>query len=257
MTTSNPIFRNFSAPIRASGISAKNTDRMTLSGTLQKTVMLLALFSVGAAMMWTQHSSFALMSTRDIKRVGWGVLAAFLTCFVLVVLTIFKKQWSLATAPVCALLEGSVVGFLPAVAVPEYAGIALQVVFLTIAISLCFLAAYRFEVVRITDSLKKKLGCAIGGVLFYYLVNSVLVAAGVRTVSTSNGWGPSICTSVMMVLLAGMSLISGFDFAVRYSAGVFPKYMEWYAALGLLVALFWLYIEVLTLTLKARDAEGK
>ena len=32
-----------------------------------------------------------------------------------------------------------------------------------------------------------------------------------------------------------------------------PKYMEWYAAFGLLVTLVWLYIEFLRLLSKLRD----
>jgi uncharacterized YccA/Bax inhibitor family protein len=32
-----------------------------------------------------------------------------------------------------------------------------------------------------------------------------------------------------------------------------PKYMEWFAAFGLLVTLVWLYIEILRLLLKLRQ----
>jgi uncharacterized YccA/Bax inhibitor family protein len=32
-----------------------------------------------------------------------------------------------------------------------------------------------------------------------------------------------------------------------------PKYMEWYAAFGLMVTLIWLYIEIVRLLAKLRD----
>jgi len=32
-----------------------------------------------------------------------------------------------------------------------------------------------------------------------------------------------------------------------------PKYMEWYAAFGLLVTMVWLYLEILRLLAKLRD----
>jgi uncharacterized YccA/Bax inhibitor family protein len=44
-----------------------------------------------------------------------------------------------------------------------------------------------------------------------------------------------------------------FDFietGVRVGA---PKYMEWYAAFGLMVTLIWLYLEILRLLSKMRD----
>ena len=68
---------------------------------------------------------------------------------------------------------------------------------------------------------------------------------------------PGILISVVIVAIAGMSLVSNFDFAVQSSKEKFPKYMEWYAALGLLVTLLWLYLETLDLLSKVRRAEGQ
>ena len=56
-----------------------------------------------------------------------------------------------------------------------------------------------------------------------------------------------------MVVIAALNLVLDFDFIENaVSAGV-PKYMEWYAAFGLMVTLIWLYFEILRLLSKLRE----
>jgi uncharacterized YccA/Bax inhibitor family protein len=43
-----------------------------------------------------------------------------------------------------------------------------------------------------------------------------------------------------------------FDFIERGTRGGLPKSMDWFAALGLLVTLVWLYLEILRLLSKLR-----
>jgi uncharacterized YccA/Bax inhibitor family protein len=47
-----------------------------------------------------------------------------------------------------------------------------------------------------------------------------------------------------------MNLVLDFDFIEQGAAGGAPKYMEWYAAFGLVVTLVWLYLEILRLLSK-------
>jgi uncharacterized YccA/Bax inhibitor family protein len=46
-----------------------------------------------------------------------------------------------------------------------------------------------------------------------------------------------------------------FDFIEQGSVTGVPKYMEWYAAFGLMVTLIWLYLEILRLLSKLRSRE--
>ena len=56
--------------------------------------------------------------------------------------------------------------------------------------------------------------------------------------------------SLFVVAIAAMNLVLDFDFIEHGSEAGAPKYMEWYAAFGLLVTLIWLYIEILRLLAK-------
>ena len=62
-----------------------------------------------------------------------------------------------------------------------------------------------------------------------------------------------IAFSVFVVGLAAFNLLLDFDFIEKGSHSSAPKYMEWYAAFGLIVTLIWLYIEMLRLLSKLRD----
>jgi len=50
-----------------------------------------------------------------------------------------------------------------------------------------------------------------------------------------------------------LNLVLDFDFIERGAESGAPKYMEWYAAFGLMVTLIWLYIEILRLLAKLRS----
>jgi uncharacterized YccA/Bax inhibitor family protein len=55
-----------------------------------------------------------------------------------------------------------------------------------------------------------------------------------------------------VVIIAALNLVMDFDFIERGAKRGAPKYMEWYAAFGLLVTLVWLYLEMIRLLGKSR-----
>jgi uncharacterized YccA/Bax inhibitor family protein len=53
-----------------------------------------------------------------------------------------------------------------------------------------------------------------------------------------------------VIVIASLNLVLDFDFIERGAEVGAPRYMEWYAAFGLLVTLVWLYLEILRLLAK-------
>jgi len=53
-----------------------------------------------------------------------------------------------------------------------------------------------------------------------------------------------------VVGIAALNLILDFDLIEKGAQNGAPKYMEWYAAFGLMVTIVWLYIEILRLLSK-------
>jgi len=62
-----------------------------------------------------------------------------------------------------------------------------------------------------------------------------------------------ILFSVGVVIVAALNLVLDFDFIEQGVEKGAPKYMEWYAAFGLLVTLVWLYLEILRLLSKLQS----
>jgi uncharacterized YccA/Bax inhibitor family protein len=56
-----------------------------------------------------------------------------------------------------------------------------------------------------------------------------------------------IIISLVIIAVASLNLILDFDQFEKGEQYQAPKYMEWVSALGLLVTLVWLYLEILRL----------
>jgi uncharacterized YccA/Bax inhibitor family protein len=256
MATTNPIFRDLGIPQPSHRRAMAISERMTLVGTLHKTGVLLALLAISTVLGWKEFRLFVHGPTKSGLYFLLGfVVSCLIGGWVLVWVTVRHKTWSTITAPIYAFLQGLLMGFISAGEDFRFSGIAIQAVCVTIAMSSCLLLAYRFGWIRVTGSFNRKLTVAISGVVLFYMANIAMALSGVPTFATRAGVIPSILISVVVVGIAGMSLISDFDSAVQCADEGNPKYMEWYAALGLLVSLVWLYIEVLNLLGKARRAE--
>jgi uncharacterized YccA/Bax inhibitor family protein len=255
MATTNPIFRNLTIPESSHHQALAATERMTLVGTLHKAGMLLALLAISAVLGWEEFRSFLHGPTKYGLYFLLGFVLFSLLGWVLVWLTVRHKNWANNTAPAYALLQGLLMGFISAGADWRFPEIAIEAICVTIAMSSCLLLAYRFGWIRVTESFNRKLTAAISGVVLFYIANIAMMLMGVPTLLMMAGVMPSILMSVVVIGIAGMCLISDFDSAAKCSSEGNPKYMEWYAALGLIVSLVWLYIEVLNLMQKARSAE--
>jgi uncharacterized YccA/Bax inhibitor family protein len=244
MRTSNPALND--QAFRGAGVAIG--EPMTLQGTVNKTGVLLLCVIATAAWTWNifMHSH-SQESAMNLAMVG-GISG-----FIVALVTIFKKTWAPVTAPVYALLEGLVLGGISAMFERRFPGIAIQAVSLTFGTLVVLLLAYRSGVIPVTEKFKMGVVAATGGIALFYLMTIVLGFFGVHFIRI-NGSGPiGIGFSVFVVIVAALNLVLDFDFienAVRAGA---PKYMEWYAAFGLMVTLIWLYFEILRLLSKVRS----
>lgn len=89
---------------------------------------------------------------------------------------------------------------------------------------------------------------ATGGIALLYLAQLGMNLFGFHGMSFINGSSTiGILFSVGVVIVAALNLVLDFDFIEQGVEQGAPKYMEWYAAFGLLVTLVWLYLEILRL----------
>src|SRR6202161_689027 len=241
MKTSNPALNINSFRID----QAVSGEAMTLTGTVNKTGVLLICVVATAAWSW---SRFFQARTPDavLPLMGVGLIGGFVVAMV----TIFKKEWSPITAPIYALLEGLALGGISAMFERRYHGIAIQAVGLTFGTLFVLLMAYQSGVIRVTEKFKLGVVAATGGIAVFYLIEFVLGFFGVHFAAINGSGLLGIGFSVVVVIVASLNLILDFDFIESGVSAGAPKYMEWYGAFGLMVTLIWLYLEILRLLAK-------
>jgi uncharacterized YccA/Bax inhibitor family protein len=241
MRSGNPVLKSNTFDVAPEG------ERMTLSGTVNKTAILLALVLITAMYTWGRF-----YSTQDpaaIMPLLWiGAIGGLVVCLV----TVFKKEWAGVTAPIYALLEGLVIGGLSAIFEVRYPGIVIQAVGCTFGTLACLLLAYKSGLIKVTERFKLGVVAATGGIALLYLVGLVMNMFGSNIGFISGGGPIGILFSLFVVTVAALNLVLDFDFIEQGAAQGAPKYMEWYGAFGLTVTLVWLYLEFLRLLSKAR-----
>ncbi|MGN6387224.1 MAG: Bax inhibitor-1/YccA family protein [Verrucomicrobiota bacterium] len=223
-------------------------ERMTLNGTVNRAGCLILLVTASAWFSWSQSTTSSGMVTANPYMVI-GLLGGFIVALI----TIFAKKAAAVTAPIYAVLEGLFLGGLSAIFEARFPGIAAQAVFATFGTLLGLLLAYRSGLIKATENFKLGVFAATAGIALLYLVSFVMGFFGKSIPMIHEATPIGIAFSVFVVIIAALNLVLDFDFienGVRFGA---PKYMEWYAAFGLLITLVWLYLEILRLLSKVRS----
>jgi uncharacterized YccA/Bax inhibitor family protein len=153
---------------------------------------------------------------------------------------------------VYAILEGGALGAISALFEFRYPGIVMQAVLCTFGTFFALLMAYRSKLIQATENFKLGVFAATGGIALVYLIDFGLGFFGHNVPYIHEGGIGGIVVSLFVTVIAALNLVLDFDFIERGAESGAPKYMEWYAAFGLLVTLVWLYLEILRLLSKSR-----
>ncbi len=231
-------------------ISAGTQSRaMTLQGTVNKVFIMLILVIMGASYTWKFFFSTADLATGASAVTGW-MMAGGIGGFIMALVTIFKRSWAPLTAPIYAALEGLFLGSLSAFFEAQYPGIVIQAVALTFGTLFALLFAYKSGLIKPTQNFRLGIVAATGGIAFLYFISFILSFFGINIGFIHGNGIVGIGFSLIVVVVAALNLVLDFDFIEHGAEAGAPKFMEWYAAFGLIVTLVWLYIEFLRLLSK-------
>ena len=242
LRSGNPALRadTFNVPRPITG-----DDVMTVNGVVNKTAISLVILFATASYTWSLGPGSPQAST-------W-MIVGFLGGFVVALATVFKKTWAPVTTPAYAALEGLALGGLSVIFESRYPGIASQAIFLTFGTLGGLLIAYRSGWIRATENFKLGIFAATGGIALVYMIGFVMSFFGTGIPLIHGSGTVGILFSLFVVGVAALNLVLDFDFIEEGAERGAPKYLEWYAAFGLLVTLVWLYLEILRLLAKLQD----
>jgi uncharacterized YccA/Bax inhibitor family protein len=247
MRTSNPSLNSKTFEQAAPGAGV-----MTIGGTVNKVGILLVLMLIPASYMFSK-----VLTNWDPGAAMGTAIAGAIGALIFALITVFKKTWAPVTAPIYAVLEGLFLGGISGVFESKFPGIAMQAIALTIGTLFTLLLAYRSGLIRATENFKLGVVAATGGIAMLYLVNIVIRLVGggdgIGFIHSNGTFG--IVFSLFVVVIAALNLVLDFDFIEQGAEMGAPKYMEWYAAFGLMVTLVWLYLEILRLLAKLQSRD--
>jgi len=242
MRTANPTLSEkvFTGFARVHGHEA-----MSIDGTVNKTAILLFLVILPAFWVFTLPLEYA----------GLFSIGGAIGGLVFALITIFKKEWAMYTAPAYAVLEGLFMGGISAYFESMYPGIVWQAVLITFGILAGLLLVYKSGWIPVTENFRLGVFAATAGIALIYLASFILSFFGIAIPMIHEGGLVGILFSVFVIIVASLNLVLDFDFIEKGAEHGAPKFMEWYAAFGLLITLVWLYVEVLRLLSKMRSSK--
>lgn len=249
MKSSNPMFGEKSfAKAKAATIDKKRSggpftgqiEHMTISGAVNKTLILTAILMVTTIYSYL-NPSYILM---PIGVFGGMAMAMF---------TSFKPQYASITAPLFAMLEGLFVGTISAIYGAQYENIIFQAVSLTMGTLMAMLMVHKSGLIPVTKKFRMAVSMAVGAIMIVYLISWIGSFAGFTIPYLHEGGPIGIGITVVIIGVAALNLLLDFDNFEKGETHQLSKDYEWVYGMGLLFTLVWLYVEFLRLISKLKE----
>ena len=231
------------------------SSTMTVRGTITATVLLLIIFCAAGAFGWQAAYDSVTPVVNNVtgevvgyqgSMPGWiyigmlvGVIAGFATAFV--------PRIAMFTGPVYAVGYGVMVGAISGFYEMEFEGIVSQAILATLGVFVAVLVAYATGLIKVTGKFVMTIMLAMAGIFVMYLVAWIATIFGADLFFWNEPTPLGIGVSIIIAIVAALSLAIDFAFIDRGSQAGLPKQMEWYGAFALLSGLVWLYINMLRL----------
>ncbi|MDR1784543.1 MAG: Bax inhibitor-1/YccA family protein [Endomicrobium sp.] len=235
---SNPLLKN-----DVFRISARGYEVMTLSGTINKSIILWIFLVASAFYSWTNPNIIMPL-----------LFPILIGAFGLAIISVFKKTLTPYLSLLYAICEGLILGVISLYFDRSCPGVVVNSVLLTICVLFCMLASYKAGILKATPRFKKIVMISTLTILFVYIIDLILnVFKFGNFPYIHNASSLGVIINFVIIVVASLSIIVDFDLIENAVSHGSPKYMEWYCAFSLMVTLVWLYLEVLRLLSKLRD----
>ncbi len=216
------------------GGAITRSGTMTVQGAINKTFILTGILMLTAVLAYSSPNPWYM----------WGGAIGGL---VVVLIASFRPHLSPSLAPLYAALEGLFVGAISAMYASFYDGIIFHAVTLTVADLFLMLFIYKSGIIKVTSKFRMGVIMATGAIFLVYLATFVLSLFGLNVPFIHSSGPIGIGISLFILGIASLNLLLDFDNFEKGEQYRAPGYMEWFSAMGLLITLVWIYLEILRL----------
>lgn len=242
---SNPVFSG--NVIRRSQMMA-DSSRMTINGSIMKTFILGLVFTVTIFTVYTYSKTII-----DNPNFYTVLKVCPFVALVSGLVISFRPQTAPYLSFVYILAMSVAVAFISILMDKIYEGIVIEAITYTMITFFSMLILFKMEMIKVTAKFKAVVITATSAIFITYLILFVLSFLGIKPDWFYGNSTLSIMINLGIVIIAALNLILDFDFIVKGEENGLPKFMEWYAAFGLMVTIIWLYLEILKLLAKAKS----
>lgn len=273
LQSSNPALNNEAAFREAYGqpsTAAARPDVATFSGVVNKTSLLVLLAVIAGSLAY----AFIPVSA---TAVNIGFVASMVIVLGVGFMICGNPKLAVVAGPIYAVVEGIALGLFTALldrilismdsmqsvtaAAAADGGrisLAMPAFLVTISATLAMLGLYYTGLVKPTKKFRTVLYVMGGGIMLVYLLSWPLALFGISipfvSLNSAMQGGTAaligLGISVLFLGVASFFLILDFGRAAEIVNSGQPKYMEWYAAFGILVTLAWIYYEAVKLVFR-------
>jgi uncharacterized YccA/Bax inhibitor family protein len=223
----------------ASPVQTGIRDVMTLDDVVVKTVTLLGLTSLVAAITWVMAPVGALYPL-------W--ITAALVGFVVGLIISFAQVTNPVVIGAYAVVEGVLLGAVSKAYNGAFGGgIVASAVIATLGVFTVMAALYKFRVIRATPRFMKIVIGIAAGLAVVMLVNFVIYLISGSVTPLRDGGPIAIIFSLICITVAALMFVVSFrQIEDGIQAGL-PRRYGWLGAFGILVEIVWMYLEFLRL----------
>ncbi len=220
----------------------EDTNSATYGGVVTKSTYLLGLVAV-IAMYFAYTLDF--VNTGITGNIIITIIIAPIIAIIAIIVTHRMPQIAIFTTTIYGLAEGIFIGFISALFASVYGGEIIQMALIgTFGVLGGMLFLYATGVIRVGAFFRKLMFSMLMGIVFSSLILLILMFTGV---SFESFYSLYVGIVIISVVISSLYLLIDFDNITRYVQAGAPKQTEWSLALGLVVTIIWLYIELLRL----------
>lgn len=228
MRSSNPVFNSIER-----SQAYESVDAASYGGIISKTAILL---------LTAVLSGFLAINYLPPETLYGVLVGAFIFAFISVLIASFSVRLAPIFSVTYALFEGVLLGVITMVFEAYVPGVATAAVLATGAIFTVMLFLYSSRTIRVTHRFRRIMYGVLFGILLFVVLSLLLSLAGVEVAFTT----PLVLlVSGVFIVFGALMLTLDFDRAEMIVEGGADKRYEWMVALGLMVTIVWIYLELL------------
>ena len=241
-----------SSPFGGQDRAANGEPALTYEDIMMKTGILLGVTVLAAALSWMLFVPSTADASAMPAALGIAVISS-LAAFVVGIVMAFKRQLGPGLTIGYSALQGVALGTLTGVLELMYEGIAVQTVLATASVvAVCWFLHTTGLVKTTPKGMKIVLTIMIASIVFS-LANLFMSWTGI----VDAPWGMrsaevmgiplGVLLGFLMIFVASYMLINDFEVAKMAVANKAPQSFAWTAAIGIVMTILWIYLEILRL----------